>query len=192
MSAQQERKDHPIRTPMQCSNCSKAAKIVHGNYHFKESGLDNVILCGIELIQCDHCGNEDPIIPAMNELFRTIALAIVTKPYRLAGEEVRFLRKYLALTGDKFSRLLHIDKTTLSKWENNEDPVGTQSDLAIRMLIMSQDKALREKIAEVVNESFEKIQFDQGSERKRKRNKRYVPHRTTIEVNTADLSYAYA
>jgi uncharacterized spore protein YtfJ len=64
--------------------------------------------------------------------------------------------------------------------------------LAIRMLIMSQDKALREKIAEVVNESFEKIQFDQGSERKRKRNKRYVPHRTTIEVNTADLSYAYA
>lgn len=192
MKARQKRKSHPIRTAMQCGNCSKAAKIVHGNYHFKESGLDKVILCGIELIQCDHCGDEDPVIPAMNELFRTIALAIVTKPYRLAGEEVRFLRKYLALTGDKFSRLLHIDKTTLSKWENNEDPVGTQSDLTIRMLIMSQDTALKEKITEVVNENFEKIQFNQGSEKKRKRSRKYVPQRTTIEVNTSDLSYSYA
>lgn len=177
-----------------CSNCSQPAKVVHGNYQFKESGLENIVLCGIELVKCSHCGNEDPIIPGMDDLFRTIALALVTKPYRLAGEEVRFLRKYMGLTGDGFSRLLHIDKTTLSKWENNDDPVGTQSDLAIRMLAMSQDESLRDKLKYVVHEHFEKIQFRAHCARVRSRAKkpRYVPERPSIEIKASDLTYAYA
>ena len=174
---------------MQCGNCGKTACIVHGNYKFNESGLENVVLCGIELIKCSHCGNEDPIIPAMDDLFRTIALALVRKPYRLAGEEVRYLRKYMGLTGDGFSRLLHVDKTTLSKWENNDDPVGVQSDLAIRMLAMSQNKELRDKLTEVVGE-FEKIKFRASSNRKKR--SKYVPQRPSIEVNASDMTYAYA
>jgi len=180
---------------VRCSNCSEPAKIAHGNYQFKESGLENVVLCGIELIQCDHCGNEDPIIPGMDDLFRTIALALVTKPYRLAGEEVRFLRKYMGLTGDGFSRLLHVDKTTLSKWENNDDPVGTQSDLAIRMLTMSQDESLRARFDHVVRDHFEKIKFRAHCgrmRRRRARKTRYVPERPSIEIKTSDLTYAYA
>jgi DNA-binding transcriptional regulator YiaG len=179
---------------MKCSNCGELAEIAHGNYTFKESGLDYVILCGIELIKCKHCGNEDPIIPGMDDLFRTIALALVTKPYRLAGEEVRYLRKYMGLTGDGFSRLLHIDKTTLSKWENNDDPVGTQSDLAIRMMVMSQNEALREKIQIIVREHFEKIQFRVHchTRRRRDRKARYVPERPSIEIKASDLTYAYA
>jgi DNA-binding transcriptional regulator YiaG len=175
-----------------CSACSEPAHIVHGNYNFKESGLPNVVLCGIKLIKCDHCNNEDPIIPAMNDLFRTIALALVCKPYRLAGEEVRFLRKYLGLTGDKFSRLLHVDKSTLSKWENNDDPVGNQSDLAIRLVVMSQDDALRGKIAQTVREEFEKIQFSHERTQKGRHKKKYVPVRPRIDVNAKDFSYAYA
>ena len=178
---------------MKCSNCGEPAEIAHGNYKFGESGLDNVILCGIELIKCKRCGNEDPIIPALDDLFRTIALALVTKPYGLAGEEVRFLRKYMSLTGDEFSRMLHVDKTTLSKWENNDDPVGPQSDLAIRMIAMSQNKELREKLKEAIRE-FEKIKFRAHSRARRKRAGRakYVPERTKIEIKTSDLSYLYA
>ncbi len=178
---------------IKCSNCSQPVETVHGNYTFRESGLDNIVLCGIELIKCKHCGNEDPIIPALDDLFRTIALALVTKPYRLAGEEVRFLRKHMGLTGDGFSRLLHIDKTTLSKWENNDDPVGTQSDLAIRMMVMSQNAALREKIQVIIEEHFEKIQFHAHCHgRKRAKKARYVPERTSIEIKASDLTYLYA
>jgi DNA-binding XRE family transcriptional regulator len=139
-----------------CNNRSKFSRIIRGNYEFRESGLNNVVLCGIEIIKCDHCGNEDPILPVLDYLLQVIALPLVNKPYRLAGEEVRFLRNYLKLTGDKLSRLLHVDKTTLSKWENNDDPVGTQSDLAIRMITMSLDKGLKNKLAHVVREQFEK------------------------------------
>lgn len=173
-----------------CSNCSEPVDIVHGNYRFKESGLSNVLLLGIEIMKCSHCGNEDPIIPAMNDLFRTIALALTAKPYGLAGEEVRFLRKYMGMTGDKFSRLLHVDRTTLSKWENNDDPVGPQSDLAIRMLALSEDAGLRKKIQEVIRENFEKIQF--GSYCVKDQGTRYVPKRPTIEIDPSDYTYAYA
>jgi len=38
------------------------------------------------------------------------------------------------MTGEEFSKLLKIDKTTLSKWENNADPVGEQSDRLIRTI----------------------------------------------------------
>ena len=69
----------------------------------------------------------------------------------------------LKLTADKLSRLLHVDKTTLSKWENNDDPVGTQSDLAIRLIVMSLDKGLKKKLSEVVEKQFEKIQFSPPS-----------------------------
>jgi DNA-binding transcriptional regulator YiaG len=180
------------KSALRCSNCSKPAHIVHGNYQFRESGLDYVSLCGIEIIKCTHCGNEDPIIPSMDDLFRTIALALVAKPYGLAGEEVRFLRKYMGLTGDRFSRLLHVDKTTLSKWENNDDPVGTQSDLAIRLLTMSQDADLRQQIHNVIREHFEKIQFRNScGHGRRSKKRRYVPERPNIEIN-ADRTYAYA
>lgn len=164
---------------LRCSHCSKRAKVVHGNYRFKESGLDNVVLCGIEILKCSQCKNEDPIIPAMNDLFRTIALALAAKPYGLAGEEVRFLRKHMGMIGDGFCRLLHVDRTTLSKWETNDDPVGAQSDLAIRMLAMAEDAGLRKKMPKVIHESFEKIQF---------RNR----ERPIIEIDPSDYSYAYA
>lgn len=86
----------------------------------------------------------------------------------------------------QFSRLLHVDRTTLSKWENNEDRVGNQSDLAIRMLVMSKSEPLRQKI-EYIIKHFEKIQFGAG----RKSKKKYIPKRPKIEVNASDLSYAY-
>jgi hypothetical protein len=85
--------------------------------------------------------------------------------------------------------LLHVDKTTLSKWENNDDPVGTQSDLAIRLIVMSLDKGLKKKLSEVVGEQFEKIQFDRSMISNR--SKKYAPRRATIQVDASDLSYAY-
>jgi len=83
----------------------------------------------------------------------------------------------LKLTADKLSRLLHVDKTTLSKWENNDDPVGTQSDLAIRLIVMSLDKGLKKKLSEVVEKKFEKIQFSPPSTANR--SKKFAPQRAT-------------
>lgn len=165
---------------VQCSNCEKDAKVVRGSYDYKESGLSNVILQGIELIRCKHCGNEDPIIPRVNDLTRLLVVAVISKPHRLQGGEVRFLRKYLRMTGDEFSRLLDIDKTTLSKWENNDDPVGATNDRLVRVMALALGDGLQEKLDEVIRKTFPQLS--------RKR----LPQSVGIEINPAEMSYQYA
>jgi putative zinc finger/helix-turn-helix YgiT family protein len=162
-----------------CSECGgEQVTVNRGSYHFKESGL-NVVLHGIEIAKCGACGDESPLIPRMNDLMRTIALAVIAKRYGLCGEELRFLRKYLGMTGDDFCRLIHVDRTTLSKWENNDDKIGRQSDLLIRSVTLALGDGLKDKMEELVR-YFERITA------KRK------PKRVEVTVNPKTQEYEYA
>lgn len=132
---------------MDCTNCGAAkARVVRGDFFWDDVDLP-VTLKNVEQAQCQKCGNRDLLIPRLVHLMRTLALAVIHKPYRLRGEEVRFLRKYLNMTGADFSALLKVDKTTLSKWENNDDPVGEQSDRLIRMVALGLGEGLTEEMA---------------------------------------------
>src|SRR5580658_10242033 len=75
----------------QCSDCGNEARVERGTYRFRESGLDNVVLKGIEIVKCPACGNEDPILPNLDGLLRIIAVALVTSKLPLSGAEVRYL-----------------------------------------------------------------------------------------------------
>lgn len=161
----------------ECTACGATARAVRGAYRFTECGLRNVELQGVELVRCRKCGNEDVIIPRMNDLMRVLALAVVSRPSRLHGEDVRFLRKYLHMTQAEFAELIHIHKTNLSKWENDEDKIGEQSDRLIRAVVLGLGDGLKEKIEQVLR-SFPQIQ---------KRGKR-----GSIAIDSEDLSYSYA
>ncbi|MGH8247415.1 MAG: helix-turn-helix domain-containing protein [Gammaproteobacteria bacterium] len=163
----------------ECSKCGAAAPIVRGAYRDKNFGLRSVVLQGIEMVSCEQCGNVDPILPRLNDLLRTLAVAVLAKPYRLAGEEVRFLRVFLGLTQEEFARLLHVDNTTLSKWETGDDPVGAQSDLLIRTMVLIHGEGLRGKMNEIAGR-FAQI--------------RTTRRRVRIEVQAsgADFEYRYA
>src|SRR4029077_9980338 len=80
---------------MVCSNCGAEGTRTIGVYPFKECGLRNVTLIGVNLIECPSCGNVDPIIPDVNDLMRALAWYVSTQRFKLTGEDVRFLRKYL-------------------------------------------------------------------------------------------------
>ncbi len=161
---------------IECTNCGASARVVRGSYDFAESGLKRVRLQGIEMIVCDQCGNVDPIIPRVNDLMRVLAVAVIAKPYRLTGDEIRFLRKYLRMTGDEFGRLLHINRTNLSKWENGEDKVGAQSDRLIRAIALSLGEGLKGKLEEVIRK-FPEIQDE--------------PVDVRIDMDTEKMSYKY-
>ena len=160
-----------------CGECGANAKVVRGSYPFKESGLPNVVLQGIDLIRCPKCRTTDPVIPRVNVLLRLLVVAVVSKPYRLVGEEVRFLRKYLRMSGEEFSHLIHVDKTTLSKWENNEDPISHQSDRLIRAVTLALGEGLKEKLEEIVR-LFGQIEESRSDLR--------------IDINPGEMSYKYA
>lgn len=161
----------------ECTACGATVRVVRSKYRFSECGLRDVELHGIEIVRCAKCGNEDVIIPRMNDLMRVLALAVVSRPYRLQGEDIRFLRKYLNMTQAEFAELIHVHKTNLSKWENNEDKAGDQSDRLIRAVALVLGDGLKEKMEQVVR-SFPRIQKTEK--------------RGRIAIESRDLSYSYA
>ena len=91
----------------------------------------------------------------MAELHRVIANAVIHKPARLSGAEVKFLRKHLGWSGADFAAHMGVDPTTVSAWENERKPFGTSSDRLLRLMVARQapveDYSLDEltKIADV-------------------------------------------
>ena len=162
-----------------CIECGGEVAIKKGTYRFRESGLDTVVLKGVEIVRCPACGDESPIIANLDGLLRTLALAIVTSKLPLTGPEVRYLRKYLGMSGDQFARMLHTDKSTLSKWETGAVNIGSKSDLLIRAVALHLGRGLRDEAEEAVR-GFELIDEESAN----------VPHR--IEVDAATLTFAYS
>jgi DNA-binding transcriptional regulator YiaG len=159
-----------------CSNCDGDTRIIRGEYDLYAMGIPAKVR-NMKMSKCKTCGNIDPIIAHMDDLMRTVALAVVCSPSRLQGRDVRFLRKYIGKTAEEFGKILNVDKTTVSKWENGHDPVGDQSDRLIRVTVIALGDGLEEKLKAVV-ENLPQI----GTS--------YKP--LNIEVNLEKMSYQYA
>jgi DNA-binding transcriptional regulator YiaG len=132
-----------------CANCGEIAKVTRKNYEFKEMGIP-VVLQQINVIECPHCGNIDPIIPNMDGLMRVLALAVLSNPNKLCGDEVRFLRKYVNKSAVEFSRFLHVDHTHLSKIENDRYEIANQTDKLIRLMVINMDPKLADGIKDLM------------------------------------------
>ena len=163
---------------IRCTHCNEEARVLRGTYRFVESGLSSVVLAGIEIARCPKCGNEDPIIPRVNELMRLLALAVIRKPSRLHGEDVRFLRKYTGRNGKDFAKLLGLDPTTLSKWERNHWRPGPGSDRLVRLVAVALGEGLEEILNELVSSTFPRIK-DPCED---------IP----IKIDSENMSYQYA
>jgi putative zinc finger/helix-turn-helix YgiT family protein len=120
-----------------CRTCSKGKMTARSeNYLYTESGLSNVVLEGVEVRRCPSCGHHELVLPRVAELHRTITLAVIRKRSRLSGPEVRYLRKYLGWSGADFARHAGVDRSTVSNWENDKDPMGSASDRLLRMMVV--------------------------------------------------------
>jgi putative transcriptional regulator len=119
-----------------CRTCGKAEMTTRTEtYLYTESGLPNVVLVGVEVRRCPSCGHHELVLPRVTELHRTIAQAVIHKPARLSGAEVRYLRKYLGWSGADFARHVGVDASTVSNWENDKDPIGSSSDRLLRLMV---------------------------------------------------------
>jgi putative zinc finger/helix-turn-helix YgiT family protein len=119
-----------------CDNCGKGAmKVTRENYQYKESGLPNVVLVGVEVRRCPECGTTELALPRVAELHRVIASMVIHKPARLSGLEVRYLRKFLGWSGADFAEHMGVAPGTVSNWENDRDTIGTASDRALRLMV---------------------------------------------------------
>jgi putative zinc finger/helix-turn-helix YgiT family protein len=107
------------------------------NHRYTESGLPNVVLVGVEMRRCPKCGEQALSIPRVEDLHKTLAMSLIHEHTRLASYEIRFLRKWLGLSGVDFARRMGVDPATVSRWESTEKPqsMGPVADRLLRMLV---------------------------------------------------------
>jgi putative zinc finger/helix-turn-helix YgiT family protein len=138
---------------MKCMQCGHAMITKRENVPY--TALPGTVLVGVEVHRCPNCGEYEVAIPALDELNRVLAAAVVHKPARLSGGEIRFLRAYLGHSGADFARLIGSDPATVSRWESNKQPIGHHADLLLRAMVIL-DKKVEEypisKFAEIHDE----------------------------------------
>ncbi len=121
---------------MKCE-CGTEMKSRKENYRYTESGLDNVILLGVEVRRCRSCGRSEVVLPRLEELHRTIARTVATGSSPLRPQEIRFLRKYLGYSGADFARVIGVSPETLSRWENGKAEPSRMVDLLLRYMALT-------------------------------------------------------
>ena len=104
-------------------------------YHYTESGLDNVfILADIPLEKYED-GEKYIIIPAVGLLHQFITQAVINNAGILNGKEIRFLRTEIRKTQAELAEILHCDSQTIARWEKDEHAISPAHDLIIRQLV---------------------------------------------------------
>ncbi len=126
-----------------CPNCGKSQETFRSDYKYLESGLDNVMICDIEMIKCN-CGQESALIPRILSVHEAIANCLLEKESQLTGKEIRFLRKEMGLKGRDFADLVNIDNATLSRWENGKTKPSVKADRLIRVLYVVRMKPTKD------------------------------------------------
>lgn len=120
-----------------CRECGEAAVVTRNEDHaYVESGLQGVIVKGMQIRECTSCGLRWNIIPRVTELHRAIAMALVAKSSRLMGDEIRFLRKEMGWSGRDFARHMSVAHETVSRWENGHEPMGNTADRLLRLMVV--------------------------------------------------------
>ena len=103
---------------MKCHDCGTDMVCKTEIYHYKECGLDNVFLEGVDVCACDKCGEKAVRIPCMPDLHKLIAKRIVFQKQPLGGNEIRFLRKNAGLSATRLAELIGVRLETVSRWES--------------------------------------------------------------------------
>jgi len=122
-----------------CTACGTSMKATRQTVRYDASGLPGVTLVNIEVWTCPACGDEEVRIPHIEGLHRALVLTIVQKKERLAPPEIRFLRKYLGLSGADFAKHIGVSAETVSRWELGRTAMGATADRFLRLLAVTRE-----------------------------------------------------
>jgi len=137
-----------------CPDCKKPMTRKIDEYHYKESGLDNVYLKNTIVYECP-CGVSYPSVFRMPFLNDLIVDKLFEKPALLNGKEIRFIRKSLLMPSKVFSKKLGVGFTTYSKWENDRQTHSDMNDRLIRTTALIYQGKDPKNAARIINQISE-------------------------------------
>ncbi len=101
-------------------------------YRYTDSGLDNVMIEGVNFVH-DDSGEECLMIPNINGLHKTIAYEIIVRRAGMSGRELRFIRTEMGMTQAELATMLHREALAISRWERGECPIDANAETVVRL-----------------------------------------------------------
>lgn len=135
---------------MNCMNCGEVMGVAGENVPYR--ALAGVTLIGVEVSRCAACGEAEIAIPAIEALNRSLGAALIAKPGRLTGDEIRFLRKSLGWSARTFAARMGTSPETVSRWETGKQRMAQTSERLLRVLV-----AIEGPIEDYASETLEHI-----------------------------------
>ena len=125
-------------------------------YHYTESGLDNIYLVnGYEITPLEN-GDHEIFIHDLTGLHKAIGLNLIFKQGSLSGKEIRFIRTTLDFSQKMLGKFLGCDYQTILLWEKGNHPISKSADHLLRILFSSYLQPEKDKlIFDLVNEIAE-------------------------------------
>ena len=130
---------------MNCSYCKVEMEKRHAThdqpFNYRQSGLRDLFLHGIDIFVCPKCDVEVPVIPRVAQLYASLADGIVKRSGLLRGDEIRFLRKHAGLPAQDFAKLIGVTPEHLSRVENAKTKgFGKNTDRLVRAFTLTAKK----------------------------------------------------
>ena len=141
---------------MKCPSCKKEMTCRLGKHHYKESGLDNISLDGIEICECS-CNEKVVSIPAVTALHNKIGFVLVKKKSLLNAKEIRFLRKNMGLKAKELAEIMGVDNATISRWENEAQAISETRDRLLRLIYSNIKDIPTDEVKHLIKEDFVEI-----------------------------------
>jgi len=102
-------------------------------YHYTESGLDNIWLAnGFEITETN--GDKEIYIHDIHGLHKMIGLLLIEKQGLLSGKEIRFIRTTLDFSQGVLARLLGCTYQTVLLWEKDRGTISKTADRLLRVM----------------------------------------------------------
>lgn len=125
-----------------CTKCespfSTISRAVVDEYHDELLGAPFTVIIEDAVVRetCRVCGEEvGTAMPPLESLISAIAVARALHPWKLNGEEIRFLRKAVGWKAIQMAAQLDVNKSTMSKWENGKDKMGNGAERHLRLAV---------------------------------------------------------
>src|SRR5690349_6310526 len=121
------------KTDMRCAECGGESftETLLPEYGTELPGIRVVLMDTVIRFTCNHCGTQRLRLPRAEELAKVLALVRDQIPVKLAGDELKFLRKTLGMTQAVFCEqiLPGADTSYLSRMEKDSKGMGGYSEL---------------------------------------------------------------
>jgi len=125
------------RTKRKCRKCGEIAVVVSRKEHrYAECGLRTVLVKGMEIRTCSACKARQVVVQRVLELHQAIAMTLVRKRTRLAGDEIRFMRKHIDWSGKDLARHMGVAHETVSRWEHEREFMSAMADRLFKLIVV--------------------------------------------------------